>query len=416
LVDAAIRDYTGMLRPGERATVFCIACDRVQAKIVLAFVKGYFAEVPVLRKLVRRELIDGLELTNGVEIIVGTNDYRALRGRTIVCAILDEAAFYAGDEYASSDREVYNAILPGLATVPGSKLVMISTPWKRAGLLYDLWAKYFAKDDPDILVVHGRSTAFNPTLDQRIIDDALARDPQKAKAEWFAEWRDDLHSFLDPELVEATVGPGVVVRPPVAGVGYHAFADPSGGAQDSFAVAIAHREGESAVLDCVFEKRAPFNPSATVEEIARLLQTYGCHTVTGDRYGAQWIVEAFAMRGIRYEVSERDRSAIYLETLPLFTSGRVRLVDNSRLVNQFAGLERRTFPTGRDRVGRGPHGSDDVCNSVAGALVLAGGKLSDGEMWARYGEGLDRFERALWGANPDVPYARPLPFWLGGSV
>jgi hypothetical protein len=65
--------------------------------------------------------------------------------------------------------------------------------------------------------------------------------------------------------------------------------------------------------------------------------------------------------------SERDRSAIYLDCLPLFTSGRARLIDNARLVAQFAALARRTFSTGRDRVDHGLSGRDDACNAAAGA-------------------------------------------------
>jgi hypothetical protein len=95
--------------------------------------------------------------------------------------------------------------------------------------------------------------------------------------------------------------------------------------------------------------------------------------VTGDKYAAQWVVEAFSKVDIKYLASERDRSAIYLDCLPLFTSGRVRLIDNPRLVSQFAALERRTFSTGRDRVDHGSSGKDDACNSAAGALVLATG-------------------------------------------
>jgi hypothetical protein len=60
-----------------------------------------------------------------------------------------------------------------------------------------------------------------------------------------------------------------------------------------------------------------------------------------------------------------------LDCLPLFTSGRVRLIDNARLVAQFAGLERRTFPTGKDRIDHGRAGRDDLCNACAGALTLA---------------------------------------------
>ena len=54
-----------------------------------------------------------LELTNGVEIIVATNSYRAVRGRTIVCAIYDEVAFWRDDNYSSPDVEVDAAVDPG---------------------------------------------------------------------------------------------------------------------------------------------------------------------------------------------------------------------------------------------------------------------------------------------------------------
>ena len=100
------------------------------------------------------------------------------------------------------------------------------------------------------------------------------------------------------------------------------------------------------------------------------MKTYRCVRVTGDKYAAQWVVEAFYKVGIRYIQSEADRSAIYLDCLPLFTSGRARLIDNPRLVAQFAALERRTFSTGRDRIDHGRAGRDDACNAAAGALVL----------------------------------------------
>jgi hypothetical protein len=110
------------------------------------------------------------------------------------------------------------------------------------------------------------------------------------------------------------------------------------------------------------------------EEIAKLLASYRLSKVEGDKYGALWVIDSFSKLDIRYTQSERDRSAIYLDCLPLFTSGRARLIDNARMVSQFSALERRTFATGRDRIDPGRHGHDDACNSAAGALVLAASK------------------------------------------
>ena len=67
---------------------------------------------------------------------------------------------------------------------------------------------------------------------------------------------------------------------------------------------------------------------------------------------------------------ERDRSACFLDALPKFTSGCIRLLDNPRLVSQFVGLERRTSPGGRDSVTHGVSGSDDAANAVAIAATI----------------------------------------------
>lgn len=369
---AAFFDPKGRLRGGERACVMCLAVDREQAKIVLGYVRAYFTDIPYLRALVTRENADGLELKNGVDIVVATNSYRSVRGRSIICTIFDEVAFWRSEGSAAPDIETYHAVMPGLATLPGSLLVGISSPHKKSGLLYEKWREHFGGDG-DIVVIRAPSMTLNPTLDQRIVDDAMARDPAVARAEWMAEWRDDLAQFLDRQVVEAAVDVGVVVRPPIPGTKYAAFADPSGGASDSFTLAIAHLEktdiSDMAVLDCLVERRAPFNPDIAAAEMAQTLHSYGLSQCSGDRYAAGWVTAAFAKNGVTYHHSQRDRSAIYGEVLPLFTSGRARLLDHRRLVAQFAALERRTSSIGRDRIDHPPNMHDDLSNSAAGALV-----------------------------------------------
>jgi hypothetical protein len=365
-------DPRGKLRPGEVATIMCIAVDREQAGIVTSYIQAYFETVPALAALVKSIDRDGVTLRNGVVIVVATNSYRSVRGRTVICAIFDELAFWRSEDSATPDVEVAGAVAPGLARIPGSMLILISSAHKRSGLFYQKWKDHYGRNDDDVLVVRGTTLQFNPTFDSKIIERQLASDPQLYGAEYNSQWRDDLATFIGRDLLEAAVDRGVLVRPPVLGTNYFAFADPSGGAHDSFTLGISHREKDGCVvLDLLFERKAPFNPSEVTEEIAALLKSYRCADVTGDKYAAQWVVEAFSKVGVRYIQSEADRSAIYLDCLPLFTSGRARLVDNPRLVAQLAALERRTFSTGRDRVDHGRAGHDDTCNSAAGALVLA---------------------------------------------
>ena len=58
---------------------------------------------------------DHIELSNDVSIEVHANSFRAVRGRSILCAVLDEVAFFRDKNFASPDIEVDAALSPGLA-------------------------------------------------------------------------------------------------------------------------------------------------------------------------------------------------------------------------------------------------------------------------------------------------------------
>src|SRR5262249_55791967 len=133
---AALFDQRDRLRPGERALCMCLACDRDQAQIVLGYTRSFFEQIETFRRMVRRETASGFELNNGVDIAIATNSYRKVRGRTLRLVIMDEVSFYRDDRSATPDEETYRAVAPGLARLPGSLLIGISTPYARRGLLY----------------------------------------------------------------------------------------------------------------------------------------------------------------------------------------------------------------------------------------------------------------------------------------
>lgn len=369
---AALFDQQHRLRPGERALVMCLACDRAQAKIILNYIRSYFTDLPLLAAMVTRETAEGFELNNGVDVAVATNSFRAVRGRPILCAILDEVAFWRDESSAKPDEELYKAVEPALASLaPHSMIVGISSPYRKAGLLYKKYKTHFGKEG-DVLVIQAPTRMLNPTISQDIVDRAMAEDPAAASAEWMGEFRDDIGGWLPFDVIDAAVERGRTVRPPYPMNIYRSFCDPSGARGDSFTMAIAHEEDGIALLDCLIEVKPPFNPMEAIGQIAKVLREYGLTETTGDRYAAEFNVAAFASCGITYRNSGRDRSAIYQDVLPLFTSGRVRLLDNPKLVSQFAALERHTSSVGRDRIDHGPGGHDDLCNSAAGALIAAG--------------------------------------------
>ena len=368
---AATFDKQHLLRPGERALVLCLATDREQAKICLNYIRAFFTTIPMLKSMVTRETADGFELNNGVDVQVATASYKAVRGRALAMVVLDEIAFFSSEHSANPDLEIYRALLPGLATLNGT-LIAISSPYRRAGILYSKFKQYFGQDSDDVLFIKAATRTLNPLIDQSVIDQAMAEDAASASAEWMGEFRSDISGWLSLEVVEAAVDVDVTVRPPhTINNSYVGFTDSSGGVKDSFTLAIAHDEAGISVLDCVVEIKAPFSPSEAVSQIAAVLKSYGLSEVHGDRYAAGFTVDSFAANGISYKHSERDRSTIYTDALPMFSSGRVRLLDSPRLVSQLASLERKTSPGGRDRVDHPRGQKDDLANSACGALVLA---------------------------------------------
>jgi hypothetical protein len=129
----------------------------------------------------------------------------------------------------------------------------------------------------------------NPTVSQEFIDNEFERDPASAAAEYGAEFRSDIAAFVDLAVLEACTADGLFELPPVSGTAYLAFCDPSGGSSDAMTLAIAHHDDGVAVLDCVREVRAPFQPEAVVEDFCTTLASYG---VEGDGRSVCWRVAA----------------------------------------------------------------------------------------------------------------------------
>jgi hypothetical protein len=318
---ASLQTYEG-LRPGETPTIACLAVDKAQARVILRYIRAYFEQIELLHGLVERETQDGFLLNNGCEIVVMPSSLRAVRGRTIVFAVIDEVAFLRSDESVNPDTEVYNALVPSMVTIPNSMFVAISTTHRADGLLYSKFKESYGKNDADVLFIKATTRQLNPTIDQRIIDAAMERDPAAGRAEWLSEWRDDIAALISRELIESAVDDDVTVRPPIPGGSYRAFADPSGGVSDSFTCCISHVEGDIVIVDCLIEITAPFNPTAATKQIADTLAQYGLTEVTGDRYAQAYVVDAFSKHGVTYRHSTRDRSAIYADALPFFTAAR----------------------------------------------------------------------------------------------
>lgn len=365
--EALFRDHSAKLAPGEVATVMAIAADRKQARSVMRYVTGLVNGNAMLARSVVRENLEAIEFDNRTVIEVHTASFRSVRGYTLGAVIADEIAFWHIDG-ANPDKDIITALRPALATL-GGPLLALSSPYAKRGILWDTYKRHFGGDSDRVLVAQAPSRTMNPNLPQSVIDDALQDDPEAARAEYLAEFRGDIASFIDPELVERATRRRPLELPPREGVQYFAFADPNGGGADEYTLAICHAEDELTVVDMVRGRNG--SPAEITAEFAGILKSYGIASVTGDRYAGAWPRDEFQKHGVTYETSPLDRSQIYLEFMARLNSEAVILPPCNRTQRQFIALERRTSRAGRDTIDHPPGGHDDRANAVAGAVTVA---------------------------------------------
>ncbi len=369
---ATFRDYEPHLAPGEVATIAVLAADRRQARSIFRFTVGLLKAVDMLADLIEDETADAITLRNRVVIEIATASFRVTRGYSFAAVLADEVAFWRSDDSANPDAEIIGAIRPGLATIPGSMLLLASSPYRKRGVLHATFVRHYGQEDARVLVWKAPTLTMNPSLDPAIVAEAYQDDPDAASAEYGAEFRSDLSDFVPRDVVTAATAQGRFEIAPIAGLSYVAFVDPSGGTgMDSMTLAVAHRDGERAILDAVREVRPPFSPEAVTQDFATLLKSYRVNRVQGDRYAGEWPRERFRTHGIDYDLSDRPKSDIYRDFLPVLNSGRAELLNLPRLASQLCGLERRTARSGRDSIDHSPGAHDDVANVAAGALLLA---------------------------------------------
>jgi hypothetical protein len=345
--------------------------QRAALRVLLTYARAPFESVPVLQRSVASRTADTIRLDTGVTLAAYPCRPAAVRGLRACIAVCDELAFFRSSENLPLDQEMLRAVRPCLATT-GGKLIILSSPYAQSGALWELHRAHYGRDDSSTLVWCASAPEMNPTLPADYLQRMAEEDREAYRSEVLGEFRAGVSAFLDPEAIDAAVARGVRERPPVPGLVYQGFADPSGGRRDPFAVAVAHHAAGVAVLDGVRAWRPPFNPSGVVAEAAEFLKQYRVSTVRGDRYSGEFAAEQFRANGITYTPSELDRSALYLEFLPLLNSRKVLLLDLPELLRELRGLERRRGSSGRDRVDHGPRGHDDHANAAAGALHLAG--------------------------------------------
>jgi hypothetical protein len=371
-------DHHDVLGPGERGVLPIMAANTLQAGQCYNFIRGIFTNIPRFAALVEQLggrhggiTTDTISLKNRIDIQIRPASFRTIRGITAIAVIAEECSMWQSDDSRNPDREILTAARPCLATTGGT-LFAIGSPHARKGETYSTYNKHFGvSGNPAILVANGPTRLFNPTIKQSVIDRAYDDGPAVAASEWGGQFRNDLESYVSPEIVDACTVRGISRQDYIKGASYVAHVDPSGGSQDSFTCAIGHIEGDIGVLDVLLEKRPPFiSIDSVVEEFCSVLKEYNIFECVGDPFAAGFTIEAFRKHGVEYRHSDKTTSDYFSGFLPILNSRRVQLLDHKRLATQLCSLERRPSRIGaKDQVCHPFGGHDDCGAAVAGLMV-----------------------------------------------
>jgi hypothetical protein len=360
------------LSPGEIGMVTITSPTREQSKIIKSYCRAALG-APILDAEVGDDVREGFPLSNGVRVRILTGDYQRTRGFTQLAVICDEICFFGVTEESrvKSDTELIRSIKPALLTTKGP-LICVSTKYAPRGWAYGQHKRHFGSDGSRTLVWDATSRTMNPTLSQADIDAEMEDDPEAARAEYLNEWREDVAMFLPREVIEAVVVKGRKELLPRPGTRYAGFVDISGGRNDSAALAIAHRDGTKVIIDFIREFKPPFSPYAVAGDMSMDLARYNLKMVTGDRYSAEFVVQAFRNHVVIYRTSDLNKSQLYLELLPRICSREIELLDNDKCITQLSGLERRCRSGGNDVVDHMRNEHDDLANAIAGVVSILG--------------------------------------------
>lgn len=262
---------------GQRGYVLIVAPVMDQASVTFNYISQFILSTPTLAQYVLRRRRNVIELRNGVVIACKPCSSGTIRGYPIICAVLEEMGFWRHDDNsANPERAVLKAIRPAMATLRNTKLLKISTPHLKEGILY---FESQRRADLNHYFWQLGSGEMNPKISNEFLDHAQKFDDESFRREHMAEFIDSNRAWIAPEMLEMCVTHGHQDLPAVSGGAYVAAVDPAFQKSD-FGFALLHRSdcGQISVACArrwTGSKAVPLNFDFVAHEIHQKLQHTG---------------------------------------------------------------------------------------------------------------------------------------------
>ena len=295
-----------------------------------------------------------------------------VRGRTVIAIICDEIGFWPFDEDAANPAdEVLTALRPSMATVRNAKLIKISTPYTKSGVL---WEDFQRRRELDYPVWQVSTFEMNPTLTPEMVESERQRSEEKYLREYLAQFTDAVNGWIVPEILDPCIVPGRRDLPYHRDMNYVAAIDPASRKND-FALVILHRLHDGTVVVDRVErwtgtKNFPLPFESVLGQIKQILETYGINSVTGDQFYCDAISEHLLKLGIVYKIfnfTSQTRGKLFMQLRHLLRQGKIELLDDVELLRELRNLREEKTARGQIDV-RPTTGNDDTAVALALAV------------------------------------------------
>jgi hypothetical protein len=356
-------DLDALVRPGERRYAVAVATSLRQARLFVQAAKSIVQSSPLFAPMLEAESEDELVFRNGTALAAFPSTSRGARGWPISFVMLDEAAHLLDTDGNSAAKTVFDALVPSTAQFGrAAQIVVSSTPFGSGGWFADLFRRAASGELPGAVAQQGSTRDVNPAIEEELLEEERARDPESFRSEYMAEFVGGGLAFLDGRLIDdAVVARGELST--TEGRRWVAGLDPAF-SSDPFGVAIVGRDWRERGRLVLGAARAwrP-DPGArtfeqgrrvedqVLEEVAALCRLYGATAVTDQHRGAG-VVDRLRRLGVSVRVvpmTAKSKTAAFLQLRARLTAGELELYDQPQLLAELRRLRTR-YAAGRSQV------------------------------------------------------------------
>ena len=352
------------LAPGETGTFAIVAQDKERAEIIFNYCVDVFEGSPILKKYLAKPPTSGLIRFSvndkPLEIRIQAADKAKMRGLTIIGFVGDEAAHWPLMG-VNTDKSIFNSVRPGSSTIPNAKFVLITTPWGKQGLVWDIYEKCWGRAEGRYggrkwFVYQAPTMDMNPNLppeELEEIEQLKIGDPEEYRREYCAEFTDIIHGWIAEGVIDAAVISGLKENAYNPKHTYVAAMD-SAFSHDAWVFKIVHRDEKDTMVEDLTRTWTPGGPEKTVDMntviafITDKCKEYKIRRVYADQYAFEPIEQSFERSAAwvqsnarleKIHVTGPEKREQFGTLKHLLQNGKMSLLDHEKTVFELKNLE-----------------------------------------------------------------------------